>query len=154
MTASRFTRALCALLLLGALVAFTGCGGGSSGSVADYKAGAKTTGEKFNRAAHAASLEIQSGQTLEGKLGGLAALKLAVNQAADGYAALDPPANLKAENGQLVTELRNFATVIDGAIAAIKSKDQAKLAVALSKLPSVQAKIGQIIGRIQAKLGG
>jgi hypothetical protein len=154
MTGSRFSRALCALLMLGALVAFSGCGGSGGGSVADYQAGAKKAGEKFNSAAQAASAKIKSGQTLEGKLGGLSSLKLAVNQAADGYSALDPPANLKAENGQLVTEFHNFAAVIDEAIAAIKSRDRARLAVALSKLPSIQSQIGQILGKIQAKLGG
>jgi hypothetical protein len=154
MTASRFSRALCGLLMLGALVAFSGCGGSGGGSVADYKAGAQKAGEKFNSAAQAASAKIQSGQTLEAKLGGLVSLKLAVEQAAAGYTALDPPANLKAENGQLVTELHDFATAVDGAIAAIKAKSQARLAVALSKLPSIQSKIGQILGRIQAKLGG
>jgi hypothetical protein len=181
----RLTRVLCALLMLGALVAFTGCGGddksssssssspdtaattpaagadttdtgGSSGggSLEDYKAGAKAAGEKFQNAAQDASAKIQAGQTLDEKLGGLEALKQGVNAAADDYAALNPPANVKAENDELVSELREFATVIDGATAAIKSKDQAKLAQALAKLPATQAKIGQTIARIQAKVGG
>jgi hypothetical protein len=166
-----WTRVICALALAGALVAFTGCGGSDKksssssssttttpsnsggGSVADYKAGATKAANNFKNSAQAASAKVQSGTTADQKLAGLDALKQSVSSAADEFAALNPPANVKADNDQLVTEFRNLATIIDDVKSAIQNKDQAKAAAALPKLGTAQANIAQIIARIQSKIG-
>jgi hypothetical protein len=165
------TRLLCALALAGALIAFTGCGGsdnkssssssstaasttgGSSGSLADYKTGATQAANNFRNSAQAASTKAQAGTTPAEKLAGLDALKQSVTKAADDFAALSPPANLKSDNDQLVTEFRNLATIIDDVKSAIQNKDQAKAAAVLPRLGAAQSNIAQIITRIQSKLG-
>src|SRR3954466_13412217 len=121
MLTKQVTRALCALFMLGALVAFTGCGGddnkssssssssdtattpapatdttatgGSSGggSLADYKAGAEKAANDFKDSAQAASQKVQGASGTDGKLAGLEALKKSVTDAADSFEALNPP---------------------------------------------------------------
>lgn len=181
MVPKRTTRILCALLMLGALVAFTGCGGGDKksstdsgsattlapatdttasggagggGTLADYKAGVKQVGQKFNMAQQAGSTKIQAGQTVADKLAGLDALKQSVTGAADDFAALNPPADLKADNDELVKDLRDLASVIDGAVAAAKAKDSQKLIDTSKRLAAAQAKITTTLIRLQTKLGG
>jgi hypothetical protein len=164
---------LCAIALAGALVAFTGCGGSDkkssssttgtpasttggtsgSGNLADYKAGATTAANNFKNSAQAASTKVQAGTTPTEKLAGLDALKQSVTTAADDFAALNPPANLKSDNDQLVTEFRNLATIIDDVKTAIQNKDQAKAAAVAPRLGTAQSNIAQIIARIQSKLG-
>src|SRR4051812_12401389 len=185
MLTKRFTRALCALFMLGALVAFTGCGGdddksdsGSSssdttaattpapatdttdtggstggGSLADYKAGAEKAAQDFKNSAQAASQKVQGASTTSGKIDGLEALKKSVTDAADAFEALDPPANLKADNDELVSEFRALASTVDDVEQALKTNDQQKAAAALPKLAQLQSKIGQTIARIQTKIG-
>src|SRR3954464_9454800 len=132
MLTKQLTRALCALFMLAALVAFTGCGGddnksssssssdtattpapatdttdtgGSTGggSLADYKAGAEKAANDFKNSAQAASQKVQSSSDTSGKIDGLEALKKSVSDAADSFEALDPPSNLKADNDELVS---------------------------------------------------
>src|SRR3954451_2132346 len=183
MLPKQVTRALCALFMLGALVAFTGCGGddnksssssgsgdtattpapatdttatgGSSGggSLADYKAGAEKAAQDFKNSAQAASQKVQGASTTSGKIDGLEALKKSVTDAADAFEALDPPANLKADNDELVSEFRALASTVDDVEQALKTNDQQKAAAALPKLTELQGKIGETIARIQSKLG-
>jgi hypothetical protein len=183
MLTKQVTRALCALFLLGALVAFTGCGGddnksssssgsgdtattpapatdttatgGSSGggSLADYKAGAEKAANDFKNSAQAASQKVQGASGTQGKIAGLEALKKSVTDAADSFEALNPPSNLKADNAELVSEFRALATTVDDVEQALKTNDQQKAAAALPKLTELQGKIGQTIARIQSKLG-
>lgn len=181
MLTKQVTRVLCALCMVGALVAFTGCGGsdkkssssssntattpapatdttatgGSSGggSLADYKAGAEKAANDFKNSAQAASSQVQGASGEQGKIAGLEALKKSVTDAADAFEALNPPANLKADNDELVAEFRALATTVDDVEQAVKTKDQAKAAAALPKLGELQGKIAQTIARIQSKLG-
>jgi ABC-type phosphate transport system substrate-binding protein len=183
MLTSRLTRALCALFMLGALVAFTGCGGdddkssssstssdtvatpapatdttdtgGSTGggSLEEYKAGAEKAAQEFKDSAQAASGKVQGASGTQGKIAGLEALKKSVTDAADSFEALDPPSNLKADNDELVAEFRSLASTVDDVEQALKTNDQAKAAAALPKLTDLQGKIGQTIARIQSKLG-
>jgi hypothetical protein len=171
LTDNRLFRALCVLALSGALVAFTGCGGsdkksdtgttnttatgGSSGggSVADYKTGAEKAANDFKNSAQAASSKVSSATTPDDKVAGLEALKASVTQAADDFAALNPPANVKADNDELVQEFRDLATTVDDVESALKSNDQQKAAAALPKLTDLQTKIGTTIARIQTKVG-
>jgi hypothetical protein len=184
MLTKRFTRALCALFMLGALVAFTGCGGddnkssssssdttaattpapatdttdtgGSTGggSLADYKAGAEKAANDFKNSAQAASTKVAGASDTAGKIAGLEALKKSVSDAADAFEALNPPANLKADNAELVDEFRQLASAVDDVEQALKTNDQQKAAAALPKLTNLQGKIGQTIARIQSKIGG
>jgi hypothetical protein len=184
MLTKQVTRALCALFMLGALVAFTGCGGdddkssssssstsdtaatpapatdttdtgGSSGggSLAEYKAGAEKAANDFKNSAQAASQKVQSAQGTAGKIAGLEALKKSVTDAADAFEALNPPANLKADNDELVSEFRSLASTVDDVEQALKTNNQQKAAAALPKLTDLQGKIGETIARIQSKLG-
>jgi hypothetical protein len=189
MLTKRFTRALCALFMLGALVAFTGCGGDDDksssssdttaattpapatdttdtggdtgdtggdtggGSLEEYKAGAEKAAQDFKDSAQAASQKVQGSSSTAGKIDGLEALKKSVSDAADSFEALDPPANLKADNDELVSEFRSLASTVDDVEQALKTNDQQKAAAALPKLAQLQSKIGQTIARIQTKIG-
>jgi hypothetical protein len=172
-----WTRVLCLLALGGALVAFTGCGGsdkkssssssdttatttpadttsnGGGGDLAAYKSGATKAANDFKNSAQAASTKVKSGSTPNDKLAGLDDLKKSVTTAADDFEALNPPANLKADNSELVQEFRDLATIIDDVQTAIKNKDQQKAASVIPRLSTAQAKIGQTIARIQSKIG-
>jgi hypothetical protein len=172
--------------MLGALVAFTGCGGddnksssssdttatttpapatdttdtggdtgGSTGggSLAAYKAGAEKAAQDFKDSAQAASQKVQSSSSTAGKISGLEALKKSVSDAADSFEKLDPPANLKADNDELVSEFRSLASTVDDVQQALKTNDQQKAAAALPKLAQLQSKIGSTIARIQTKIG-
>src|SRR3954466_13135097 len=93
MLTKQVTRALCALFMLGALVAFTGCGGDDNksssssssdtattpapatdttatggGSLADYKTGAEKAANDFKNSAQAASQQVQSASGTQGKI--------------------------------------------------------------------------------------
>jgi hypothetical protein len=160
LTENRLFRALCVLALSGALVAFTGCGGSdnksttaSGGSVADYKTGAEKAANDFKNSAQAASTKVSSATAPTDKVAGLEALKASVTQAADDFAALNPPANLKADNAELVQEFRSLATTVDDVETALKNNDQQKAAAALPKLTTLQTQIGATIARIQTKVG-
>jgi hypothetical protein len=171
-----WTRVLCALALAGALAAFTGCGGSDkkssssssgttatttpatggntgSGSLADYKSGATTAANNFKNSAQAASAKVQGGTTPSAKLAGLDDLKKSVDQAANDFEALNPPANLKSDNAELVKEFRDLASIIDDVKTAIQNKDQAKAAAVAPRLGTAQSNIAQTIARIQSKLG-
>ena len=173
-----WARAVCLLALAGALVAFTGCGGGDDkssstssdttatttpanttpssgggGDLAAYKAGATKAANDFKNSAQAASTKVKSGTTPEEKLAGLDDLKKSVTSAADDFEALNPPANVKADNDELVQEFRELASIIDDVQTAIKNKDQAKAASVIGRLGAAQGKIAQTISRIQSKIG-
>lgn len=173
-----WTRAICLLALAGALVAFTGCGGSSKksssssstpatstpastqsssssggGDLASYKAGATKAANDFKNSAQAASAKVKAGTTPDQKLAGLDDLKKSVTTAADDFQKLNPPANIKADNDELVKEFRSLATIIDDVQTAIKNKDQAKAVSVLGRLGTEQANITQTITRIQQKIG-
>jgi hypothetical protein len=172
-----WTRVLCLVALGAALVAFTGCGGSDKkssdtsasttpasttpasttqsggGDLAAYKTGATKAANDFKNSAQAASTKVKSGATAQDKLAGLDDLKKSVTTAADDFEKLKPPANLKADNTELVGEFRDLAKVIDDVQTAIKNKDQAKAASVLPRLGTLQGKIAQTISRIQTKLG-
>jgi hypothetical protein len=171
---SIYTRLLCAIALAGALVAFSGCGGSDNkssssssnttatagggnsgaGSLADYKAGVTKAGQDFKNAAQAASSKVQNGATVQDKLAGFDELKKSVTTAADSFQQLNPPANLKADNSKLVTELRDLGSSIGDVQTALKNKDRAQAAAVLQRLAKAQTDISTTLGRIQAKLGG
>jgi hypothetical protein len=148
-----WTRVLCVLALAGMLVAFTGCGGddSSGGGSSDYATGFKKAAEKYQNTTQTAFAKVQSGTTPAEKLGALDDVKQATSTAADDFAALDPPSNLKADNDELVTELRDFAGTFDQIKTAVQTKDSTKAASLLKQLTEQQTKIGQTLGRIGAK---
>jgi hypothetical protein len=171
-----WTRVICLVALGAALVAFTGCGGsdkkssssdttatttpanttpssGGGGDLASYKAGATKAANDFKNSAQAASTKVKSGTSAQDKLAGLDDLKKSVTTAADDFEKLNPPANLKADNAELVKEFRDLATIINDVQTAIKNKDQAKAASVIGRLGTAQGNIAQTIARIQSKLG-
>jgi hypothetical protein len=173
-----WTRVLCLVALAGALVAFTGCGGSDKkssdttssdttatttpadttsnsggGDLAAYKSGATKAANDFKNSAQAASTKVKSGTTPDEKLAGLDDLKKSVTTAADDFEKLNPPANLKSDNAELVAEFRDLASIIDDVQTAIKNKDQQKAAAVLPRLTAAQGKITQTISRIQSKIG-
>jgi hypothetical protein len=132
----------------------TGGDTGGGGSVEDYKAGAEKAANDFKNSAQEASSKVQSATTTEERIAGLEALKASVTQAADDFEALNPPANVKADNDELVGEFRDLASSVDDVEEALKTNDQAKAQAALPKLQSSQTKIATTIARIQSKIGG
>ena len=124
------------------------------GSVEDYKAGAEKAANDFKNSAQAASTQGPGATTTDEKIAGLEALKASVTQAADDFEALNPPANVKADNDELVQEFRDLATTVDDVEQALKTNDQAKATAALPKLTELQSKIATTIARIQSKIGG
>jgi hypothetical protein len=128
-------------------------GNSGGGSVADYKAGAKTAANNFKNSAQAASAKVAAAGTTSEKIAGLDALKASVTQAADDFAALNPPADVKADNDELVTEFRDLASSVNDVQDALKTNDQAKAQAALPKLQASQSKIATTIARIQTKIG-
>ncbi len=179
MLTDRPSRILCALVTAAALVAFTGCGGDDNkdssssatpapattttpsdsgesggGSAEDYKTGAEKAANDFKNSAQAASSKVQAASTTDEKIAGLEALKASVTQAADDFEALNPPANVKADNDELVGEFRDLASSVDDVEQALKTNDQSKAQAALPKLQSSQTKIATTIARIQSKIGG
>jgi soluble cytochrome b562 len=169
----RRSRALCALATAAALVAFTGCGGddkksdsgsGSSttatsttssggGDVAQYKKDFLAAATKFKDATTTASQEVQSATTTDGKVKGLESLKGAVTTAADDFAALQAPPNVKPDNDELVSGFRAFAADVDAVEQALKSGDKAAGKAAAQKLTEDQTKIKQTLSNIQSKVG-
>jgi len=132
----------------------TGGDTGGGGSLEEYKAGAEKAANDFKNSAQAASQKVQTATDTQGKIDGLEALKGSVTQAADDFEALDPPANVKADNDELVQEFRDLSSTVDDVEQALKSKDQQKAAAALPKLTNLQTKIAGTISRIQSKIGG
>ncbi len=169
-----WTRALSVLALAAALVAFTGCGGsdkkssssssttpagttqsaGGGGDLAAYKAGVKKVGTDLQTSLQTSLSKIGGGQSLSAKIASLDAVKQSVTKAADGFAALNPPANLKADNDELVAEMRQFASIVDDAKTAAQNGDKQKLATVQPRLNAIKTKLGQTLARIQSKVGG
>jgi hypothetical protein len=156
------SRALCAIAAAAALVALPGCGGSdkkssgtstTAGDVAAYKAGAQSAANAFKNSAQAASAQVKAAADTNGKVAGLEALKASVTTAADDFSKLNPPANVKADNDQLVQEFRSLAGDVDSVEQALKTKDKAKAQAALPRLTQDEANIAKTIASIQSKIG-
>ena len=126
---------------------------GGGGDEAAYKAGAQKAANDFKESAQAASEQVKAAQTPEERLEGLDALKGSVTQAADDFEALDPPADVKADNDQLVSEFRELASIVDDVKTAVEGQDQAAAQAALGKLAESQSKITTTISNIEQKIG-
>jgi hypothetical protein len=161
MLTHRLIRLLCGLAIAGSLVAYTGCGGddkksdsNGGGSVSDYKSGAEKAANDFKNSAQAASGQVTAATTTDEKVKGLEALKASVTTAADDFEKLNPPANVKADNDELVKEFRQLASDVDAVEQALKTNDKAKAQAALTRLQDNQTKIATTISSIQSKIGG
>jgi hypothetical protein len=157
MLTRRLARAACALAMVAGLVALTGCGdskNSSTGSVASYKAGFAKVSNDLKNASQAASAKVVTSPAVADKVAGLDELRSVFSKAADDFAALSPPANLKADNDELVTELHNFSNRVNDIVQAYKAGDSTKAVNAFAQLQALRAKAETTIGRIQAKLGG
>jgi hypothetical protein len=157
------SRALCALAAAAALVALPGCGSSNNktsssttsgaGDVATYKAGAQAAANAFKASAAAASAQVKAATDTAGKVAGLEALKASVNTAADDFSKLNPPANVKADNDQLVQEFRALAGDVDAVEQALKTNNKTAAQAALPRLTQDEINIAKTIGGIQAKIG-
>jgi hypothetical protein len=146
-------RATCAVAAAAAFVALPGCGGGSGDKKQSYKDDATKVANDFKTQAQAASSDLQSASTNSGRIQGLEKLKGSVNTAADGFAKLDPPDDVKSTNDDLVQELRGLAGDVDGVETALKTQDSSKAQAALTKLQSDQGKIDSTLQELQSKIG-
>jgi hypothetical protein len=136
-----------------ATVSTTPSAEGGGGSVAKYKSGVEKATNDFKQSAQAASEQLKGAGSAAQRLKGLDVFKDSVNQAADDFAALDPPASVKAENDRLVTEFRDLAGTVDDVKSAIQKKDTAAAKQALGQLTQSQGKITQTLSTIQSKIG-
>ena len=143
-------RALCALAAIASLVAFTGCG---SSKTDNYKSDAQKVANDFKNSAQAASSQVASATTTDGRVKGLEALKASVDNAANGFDKLTPPDNVKSEHQQLISGFRSLSTDISAVEDAVKTNDRQAAQATLPKLQADQAKVEQAVQALQAKIG-
>jgi hypothetical protein len=146
-------RALCALTAALSLVAFTGCGGSGSNPTATYKTDAQKIAGDFKNAAQAAGAQLKAATTTDGRVKGLQALKASVDNAANGFEKLKPPANVKADQDALVAGFRALASDIDQVTQAVKTNDKVAAQAALPKLQADQASVLSAVQSLQSKIG-
>jgi hypothetical protein len=163
MSISPRSGALCALAAAAAIVALPGCGGGSkhssttatttgNGSLASYKVGFLQAATVFKNAAQTASTQALSAKDTATKLKSIEALRTAISQAADAFAKLSPPANIKADHDRLVTEFRQFASDVDGIRSAAEARDTAAATAAGKRVQQDQTQLRATLASISAKL--
>lgn len=172
----RTSKALCALASALALAAFAGCGGddddepsaganatteettattsSDGGDVAEYKKDFQAAGADFKDAAQAASEKVTSATDAAGRVAALEELKGVVTDAADDFEALDPPADVKADNDELVSQFRGVAEEVDAVKNALESEDQAAAQAAAQRLQKAQTAIGETLASIESKVDG
>ena len=171
------TKALCALAAAVALAGFTACGsdddenGSAStttteettstaaedtggGDVEQYKQEFQAAGSDFKDAAEAASSKVTSATDNDGRVKALEGLKDVVTDAADDFAALDPPASVQADNDKLVEQFRGVADEVDAVRNALQSSDQAAATAAAQRLQKAQGEIGKTLASIESKVDG
>jgi ABC-type phosphate transport system substrate-binding protein len=176
LSSNRFM-AVCALALVGAVLAIAGCGGsdkksqpansapgssttapasttpGSGGAdVQQYVNGFSKAAVKFDSAIRVASGKLGGATTSTDKLKELDGLRTAVSTAADDFAALQPPPKIKADNDALVQALRRFASDLSAISSSAQKHDPAAAVGATKRIQQGQARIGTIIDSIRAKL--
>jgi hypothetical protein len=155
--------ALCALAAAAAIVALPGCGGGSKGStgstattaggqLATYKVGFLQAASVFKSAAETASAQALAAKDTPTKLKSIEALRAAVSKAADDFAKLSPPANIKADHDRLVAELRQFASDVDAIRSAAEARDTTAATAAGKRVQQDQTQLRTTLASISAKL--
>ena len=171
----RTFKALCALVSALALAASAGCGGddddeksagtptteetaattsSDGGDVAEYKKDFQAAGADFKNAAQASSEEVTTATDTAGRVQALEGLKGVVTDAADDFEALDPPADVKADNDELVSQFRGVAEEVDAVKNALESEDQAAAQAAAQRLQKAQTAIGKTLASIESKVDG
>jgi hypothetical protein len=159
--------ALCALAAAAAIVALPGCGGGSKksgtgstttsattggGQLATYKTGFLQAASVFKTAAESASAQALAAKDTPTKLKSIEALRAAVSKAADDFAKLSPPANIKADHDRLVAELRQFASDVDAIRSAAEARDTTGATAAGKRVQQDQTQLRTTLASISAKL--
>ncbi len=173
----RTSKALCALASVLALAAFNGCGdddddetsaatntttteettattSSEGGDVAEYKTAFQAAGSDFKDAAQASSEDVQAATDTAGRVQALEGLKGVVTDAADDFEALDPPADVKADNDKLVSQFRGVAEEVDAVKNALDTEDQAAAQAAALRLQQAQTAIGKTLASIESKVDG
>jgi hypothetical protein len=154
--------ALCALAAAAAIVALPGCGGGGNssntttsagtGDVATYKAAFLKAATVFKNAAQTASTQALAAKDTATKLKSIDALRAAISQAADDFAKLNPPANIKADHDRLVSEFRQFASDVAGIRSAAEAHDAKAATAAGQRVQQDQTQLRATLASISAKL--
>lgn len=172
----RTSKALCALASALALAAFAGCGGddddetsaatnttteetaattsSDGGDVDEYKKAFQAAGADFKDAAQASSEDVQAATDTAGRVQALEGLKDVVTDAADDFEALDPPADVQADNDKLVSQFRGVAEEVDAVKNALDTEDQAAAQAAAQRLQQAQTAIGKTLASIESKVSG
>jgi|tagenome__1003787_1003787.scaffolds.fasta_scaffold20202550_2 hypothetical protein len=143
-------RALCALAAVASLVAFTGCGGSSKTD--DYKSQAKKVAQDFKSSAEKTSQQVSSATTVDQRVKGLEALKGSVDDAANGFQDLSPPANVKTEHEQLISGFRSLSSDISDVEDAVRTNDKNAAQATLPKLQADQQKVEQAVQALESKI--
>lgn len=175
----RSSKALCALASALALAAFAGCGGddddeqsagsdttgqtatdeptggdSSGGGDAEYREAFQAAGKDFRDAAQASASKVASASDTPGRVRALEGLKGVVTDAADGFEALEPPADAEADHDKLVSQFRGVADEVDAVKTALESEDQAAAQAAALELQRAQAAITKTLTSIESKVDG
>lgn len=147
----RNARATFAAGALALVLASAGCGGNSTKDT--YKNDFKSAGDTFQKDAQQASAKVTSSPSAQGKVAGLESLKGAVDKAANNFAGLKPPDDVKATNNDLVSELRALRDDITKIEAAVKAKDQSAAQKLVPDLQTQQSKIQGTLQELKTKVG-
>jgi hypothetical protein len=116
-----------------------GCGGSSHMSKADYEAKLQAEGKGVQDAVTKISSSLNSMTQLAKQV---AAAEVAAKKAADDLDALNPPADVAADNDKLVLALRAIDTQLKKLAQAAKAADQvaaAQAAAAIQNAPEIKA---------------
>jgi uncharacterized protein YukE len=116
-----------------------GCGGSSHMSKADYEAKIQAEGQGVQDAVGKISSSMTSMTELAKQV---AIAEVAAKKAADELDALDPPADVAADNAKLVLALRTIDAQLKKLAQAAKNTDQvaaAQAATAIQNAPEIKA---------------
>ena len=97
---------------------------------------------------------MQQATDTAGRVQALEKLKDVVIVAADDFEALDPPADVQADNDKLVSQFRDVADEVDAVKKALQSGDQAAADAAAKRLEQAETAIGKTLDSIESKVGG
>jgi predicted component of type VI protein secretion system len=129
------------------LAVVAGCGGSSAND--KYKSQVKAIDSQLKGSL--ASINSTSGSDPTAKI---QQLQNFFNSAADQFSKTTPPANAKADNAQVVTELRQAATDSGALAPAIQKKDANALRGLVTKLQQDDTALNNTFNKLKSDVGG
>lgn len=130
------------------LAVVAGCGGSSAND--KYKSQVKAIDSQLKGSL--ASINSSSGSSNPTQR--IQQLQTFFNSAADKFAKTTPPANAKADNAQVVTELRQAATDSGALAPAIQKKDANALRGLVTKLQQDDTALNSTFNKLKSDVGG